>query len=477
MKIRYNSLEVITMLFRVERDEFGEVEIPLNAYYGIATHRAKENFSITKEKVHKQMIKSLAIIKKACCLANYDAGFITREMAKAIASACDEVINGRFTNQFLIDAIQGGGGLAINMNMNEVIANRANEIMGGTLGKYEFVHPTKHVNLCQSTNDVIPTAAKLTILFLSKPLLSELKKLLKLFQEKSIVYRNTMKIGRTHLQDSLPISIGQQFGAIATTLSRDIVRFQSSLNDLHVVHLGTGSIGVESYVMDGFVKSIMKRLNEFSDIRFAHPENPLDMSRNLDDFVNVSHVLKLMAINLSKTASDIRLMASGPNAGLNELILPKVETCTGLLINKNNPTIAEIVNQVCFQVIGKDTTITLAAEHGQLELNVFGPIVYPNLFDSIDYLTRSLKLFRESTVEGMIVNEAVCERDVTNSLGSVVGLLPRLGLQKCSEIMEVAAKENRSIKEIVLAEGLLSEEECIQLLSVNNIRQLKDNLS
>ncbi len=452
---------------RIEKDDIGEMEIPLNAYYGISTLRSKEHFSITKVKVHKQMIKSLATIKKACALANYDANTITKEMARVICSACDEVILGRFNNQFLTDAIQGGAGHAMNMNMNEVIANRATEMLGGKLGAYDLVHPLNHVNLSQSTNDVIPTSAKYAILQLSKGLLVELKKLKKCFNDKSSKYEDTFKIGRTHLQDSLPLSFGQLFKAFSSTVQRDIERINKSLEEMLIVSLGTGDIGIAGYSHDNYVKNIDKRLREVCNVEFRKADNLLDTARNMDEYVNVSHALKLSAMNLSKTASDIRLMAS-----YGEIDLKPVEVSTGLLVGKINPTIAEVINQVCFQIIGKDTTITLAAEQGQLELNVFGVLIYPNIFDSIEYLTRAIKLLREFVVETMEVNEKKCKNDIVNSSAIGVTLLPILGIDKTIEIIRESRVNNRSVREIVLREKLIDEKKLDDILTIHAIKAL-----
>ncbi|MFI3329472.1 MAG: lyase family protein [bacterium] len=452
---------------RIEKDAIGEMEIPINAYYGIATLRSKEYFSITKVKVHKQMIKSLAIIKKACTLSNYDAKFLSRDVTKAICSACDEVINGRFNNQFLTDAIQGGAGHAMNMNMNEVIANRANEMLGGKLGDYDLVHPLNHVNLSQSTNDVIPTAAKHAILQLSKTLLVELKKIRKCFNDKSTMYGDTFKIGRTHLQDSLPLSFGELFKATSSTIQRDIQRINSALEEMHVVSLGTGDIGIAGYSHNVYVKSIDTRLNEVGNVEFRKADNALDVARNMDEFVNLSHAIKLAAINLSKTSSDIRLMAS-----YGEVSLQPVEASTGLLSGKVNPTIPEVVNQVCFQIVGKDTTINLAAEHGQLELNVFGPIIYENTFDSIEYMSRAIKLLREFVVETMVINEKKCKNDIVNTSAIGVTLLPKLGLDKTIAIIKEARINNISVRDIVLRDNLISEKELENILTIHAIKAL-----
>lgn len=454
---------------RIEKDDLGEVKIPINAYYGIATVRSKEYFSITKVKVHKQMIKSLALIKKVCALANYDAKSFTKDEVKAICGACDEIINGRFTNQFLTDAIQGGAGQAMNMNMNEVVANRANEMLGGKLGEYNLIHPINHVNLYQSTNDVIPTAAKHAIIQLSKPLLIELKKLKKSFNDKATKYSSVYKMGRTHLQDSLPLSFGEVFKSISATLQRDMDRINKALEELQVISLGTGAVGVAGYAHDDYTNNIDKRLAEVSDIDFKKPSNQLDIARNLDSFVNLSSSLKLVAINLSKTSNDIRLMSS---SGYKEISFPSVEVCTGLLQGKSNPVIPEVVSQVCYQVMGKDATIAMAAEHGQLELNVFGTLIYPNIFDSLEFMTRALKLFREYVAEPMVVNVEKCEDDILNSSVLAVTLLPVLGIDKTTSILKESRLKNRTVKEIILRDNLLSEEELNKYWKIENIKKL-----
>lgn len=457
------------MLNRIERDEFGQMEIPLNAYYGIRTLRYKENFTVTKFKFHKQMIKSLAVVKKACALANYDAKKLTMEKTKAICSACDEVINGRFNNQFITDAIQGNSCSALNVNMNEVVANRANEILGGKLGNYDFV-TLDDINLFQSPNDVVPTAAQHSMIVLAKPLIIEMKKLLKAFQDKAKKYKKVLKLSHNHLQDSMPIFFGQLFGSMASTISRDIDRLNGALKDMSVVNLGTGSMGVAFYSDDRYVDNIIKRINEFTEVEFSHPENTIDHSRNLDEFVNLSQTFKLIAVNVSKTASDIRLMASGPRGGLNEITLPQYENSSGLSVGQKNQSIPEIVNQVCFQIMGKDLTITLAAEHGQLEVNSFASIVFPNLFDCFEYLTRALKLFREYCIEGMEVNEEACHKTLENSKGMIAALLGKVDYSACLDVLRIAAENNLSIREACLKLQVLPEEKLNKLLNVENIK-------
>lgn len=460
------------MLNRIERDEYGEMNIPLNAYYGIRTLRYKENFTVTKFKIPKQMIKSLAFVKKACALANYDAKRLSIEKIRAICSACDEVINGRFNNQFITDAVQGGSCTAFNVNMNEVLSNRATEMLGGKLGEYNIV-TLDDVNLFQAPNDVVPTAAKHSMIVLSKPLLVEMKKLLKAFQDKAKKYKKVLKVGRNHLQDDMPISFGQLFGSMASTINRDIKRLNETLDDLRTINLGTGSIGVAFYSDDDYVENIIKRVNEFTEDEFHHPDNMIDDSRNLDEFVNLSHTFKLIAINISKTASDIRLMASGPTNGYNEINLPEFERQSGLSTGQSTQSIPEIVNQVCFQLMGKDLTISLAAEHGQLEVNAFASIVFPNLFDCFEYLTRALKIFREYCVEGMTVNEEVCHQTIENSKGMIAALLGKVDYDVCIEILRIAALNKLTIREACQKLQILPEDKLNKLLKIENIKVSK----
>ncbi len=455
--------------YRIEKDVIGEKKIPIDAYYGIHTLRSKENFSITKRMIHKQMIRSLAIIKKSAALANMDANLISLEVAKAIAFACDEVINGRLHSQFITDAIQGGAGTSINMNINEVIANRANEIMGGKRGEYNFVHPLDHVNFGQSANDVIPTAGKITTIVLAKKLLIELKKLHKAFLDKAKDHKGILKMGRTHLQDAVPIGVEQEFDAIATSIERDIKRINSSLEDLMTINMGATAIGTGLNADPVYIQRILFRINEFTKLNFKHPENMIDVTRNLDAFLHVSSSLKVFAVNLSKTANDLRLMASGPKTGFNEIILPRVQAGSTTTPDKVNPVIPEVVNQVCFQVIGNDMTITKAVEAGQLELNVFSPVLLANLFDSIDYLRRAASTLREKAVEGLTVNVEKCIEHVEKSAWMLTVLSPHIGYEQCVEIAKESYQTNTPIRDIVFARGLLSEQELKKIFDYHKV--------
>lgn len=363
------------MRYRIERDSLGERQVPAEAYYGIETLRGKENFEITKRGICRQLIKALAIVKKAAAKANIDAGNISEKVGKAIMLACDEILNGRLHGQFVTDLIQGGAGTSINMNANEVIANRANELLGGRKGDYDFVHPNDHVNFGQSTSDVIQTAGKIAVVKQLKKLQVELKKLYNSYLDKAEEFKDVIKTGRTHLQEALPITLGQEFYAYASALNRDIKRIDTAIDALLEVNLGGTAIGTGLNANEKYCKKVILHLSKFSgeDVRIA--KNLIDATRNLDAFGYASSMLKLLAIDLSKTASDLRLMASsGPN-GFNEIILPNVQPGSSIMPGKFNPVIPEVVNQVCFYVMGLDVTVTKAIEAGQLELNVFEPLI------------------------------------------------------------------------------------------------------
>lgn len=454
---------------RIEKDALGEVAIQSSAYYGIHSVRAKENFEITKEKVHKQMIKAVVLIKKAAAMANCDAGFLPLDKAKAISLACDEVLNNRFTNQFITDAIQGGGGTAINMNVNEVIANRANEIMGGGLGTYEFIHPNDTVNFGQTSNDVIPTAARIATIQLARKFLIELKKLQKAYLDKANEYRNVLKMGRTHLQDAAPITFGQIFDSLAATIDRDLSRLDRCLERLEYVNIGAGLVGTGLNVNEVYRQQIILRLKEYSKIDLKPAKDYVDQTRNLDSFINVSGALKTVATNLSKSASDLRLMASGPSAGLSEIKLPFVQIGSTVSPDKNNPVIPEVVNQICFQVIGKDLTVTMAAEAGQFEYNVFTPVIFGNIFDEIDYLRRAARVFREKCIEGLEVNVEKCLNDVLSGSWVTTVLAPHIGFDVCHELATESYKTGISVRELVLQKGYLTEKQLNQILDLDKI--------
>lgn len=456
------------MRYRIERDSLGERQVPAEAYYGIETLRGKENFEITKRGICRQLIKALAIVKKAAAKANIDAGNISEKVGKAIMLACDEILNGRLHGQFVTDLIQGGAGTSVNMNANEVIANRANELLGGRKGDYDFVHPNDHVNFGQSTSDVIQTAGKIAVVKQLKKLQVELKKLYNSYLDKAEEFKNVIKTGRTHLQEALPITLGQEFYAYASALNRDIKRIDTAIDALLEVNLGGTAIGTGLNANEKYCKKVILHLSKFSgeDVRIA--KNLIDATRNLDAFGYASSMLKLLAIDLSKTASDLRLMASsGPN-GFNEIILPNVQPGSSIMPGKFNPVIPEVVNQVCFYVMGLDVTVTKAIEAGQLELNVFEPLILMSLFEEITTLRRAARTFNNLAITDLKVNPNL-KYHIDNSVFLITALTPHIGYDTACSIVNEAMKENKTIKEIVLEKGLLSNSLIDEILNNRDI--------
>lgn len=456
------------MRYRIERDSLGERQVPAEAYYGIETLRGKENFEITKRGICRQLIKALAIVKKAAAKANIDAGNISEKVGKAIMLACDEILNGRLHGQFVTDLIQGGAGTSINMNANEVIANRANELLGGGKGDYDFVHPNDHVNFGQSTSDVIQTAGKIAVVKQLKKLQVELKKLYNSYLDKAEEFKDVIKTGRTHLQEALPITLGQEFYAYASALNRDIKRIDTAIDALLEVNLGGTAIGTGLNANEKYCKKVILHLSKFSgeDVRIA--KNLIDATRNLDAFGYASSMLKLLAIDLSKTASDLRLMASsGPN-GFNEIILPNVQPGSSIMPGKFNPVIPEVVNQVCFYVMGLDVTVTKAIEAGQLELNVFEPLILMSLFEEITTLRRAARTFNNLAITDLKVNPNL-KYHIDNSVFLITALTPHIGYDTACSIVNEAMKENKTIKEIVLEKGLLSNSLIDEILNNRDI--------
>lgn len=456
------------MRYRIERDSLGERQVPAEAYYGIETLRGKENFEITKRGICRQLIKALAIVKKAAAKANIDAGNISEKVGKAIMLACDEILNGRLHGQFVTDLIQGGAGTSINMNANEVIANRANELLGGRKGDYDFVHPNDHVNFGQSTSDVIQTAGKIAVVKQLKKLQVELKKLYNSYLDKAEEFKDVIKTGRTHLQEALPITLGQEFYAYASALNRDIKRIDTAIDALLEVNLGGTAIGTGLNANEKYCKKVILHLSKFSgeDVRIA--KNLIDATRNLDAFGYASSMLKLLAIDLSKTASDLRLMASsGPN-GFNEIILPNVQPGSSIMPGKFNPVIPEVVNQVCFYVMGLDVTVTKAIEAGQLELNVFEPLILMSLFEELTTLRRAARTFNNLAITDLKVNPNL-KYHIDNSVFLITALTPHIGYDTACSIVNEAMKENKTIKEIVLEKGLLSNSLIDEILNNRDI--------
>lgn len=450
--------------YRVERDIVGEVNVPSGAYYGVHTLRATQNFPITGQRIHPEMIYSIALIKKAAALTFKETGELTPEKADAIMAACDLVMTGRLNDQFPVDPIQGGAGTSVNMNANEVIANLAIEKLGGTKGDYRLVHPNDDVNLGQSTNDVYPSCGKLAALRLTQPLLDALNGFRGALEDKARAWDGIVKMGRTQLQDAVPIRLGQEFQAYAAAIGRDIARLQAARGELLSLNLGGTAIGTGVNASEAYRKHIVKNVCLLSGEPFVQAENLIDSTQNLDGYVRYSSALKACAVNLSKISNDLRLMSSGPRAGIGEITLPARQNGSSIMPGKVNPVIPEAVNQIAFGVIGNDITITMAAEAGQFELNAFEPVIFHRLFDSLTMLTNGVITLTENCVRGLVANEDRCRRMVEESAGVAAALCPYIGYTRASALAKEAIGSHATVEALALRDGLIPQEQLHALL-------------
>ena len=450
--------------FRTEKDSIGTKNVPEDVYYGVQSLRAAENFHITGLNMHPEIINSLAYIKKAAAITNCEAGLLDKKIAQAIVKACDEILGGKLHEDFIVDPIQGGAGTSLNMNANEVIANRANEILGGKKGDYSIVNPNDHVNCGQSTNDVIPTAGKMTSLRLLKNLKKELMRLHTALEKKAEEFDGVIKMGRTQLQDAVPIRLGQEFKAYSVAVLRDIRRMDKAMDEMRTLNMGGTAVGTGLNADEAYLRRIVPNLSEISDMELVQAYDLIDSTQNLDPFVAVSGAVKACAVTLSKIANDLRLMSSGPRAGFGEINLPAKQNGSSIMPGKVNPVIPEVVNQVAFNVIGNDVTITMAAEAGQLELNAFEPIIFYCLFQSIDTLGYAVQTFVDNCVTGITANETRCRYFVENSVGIITAICPYVGYQKAAEIAKEAIKTGESVKKLIIEQGILTEEQMDEIL-------------
>ena len=450
--------------FRTEKDSIGTKNVPEDVYYGVQSLRAAENFHITGLNMHPEIINSLAYIKKAAAITNCEAGLLDKKIAQAIVKACDEILGGKLHEDFIVDPIQGGAGTSLNMNANEVIANRANEILGGKKGDYSIVNPNDHVNCGQSTNDVIPTAGKMTSLRLLKNLKKELMRLHTALEKKAEEFDGVIKMGRTQLQDAVPIRLGQEFKAYSVAVLRDIRRMDKAMDEMRTLNMGGTAVGTGLNADEAYLRRIVPNLSEISDMELVQAYDLIDSTQNLDPFVAVSGAVKACAVTLSKIANDLRLMSSGPRAGFGEINLPAKQNGSSIMPGKVNPVIPEVVNQVAFNVIGNDVTITMAAEAGQLELNAFEPIIFYFLFQSIDTLGYAVQTFVDNCVTGITANETRCRYFVENSVGIITAICPYVGYQKAAEIAKEAIKTGESVKKLIIEQGILTEEQMDEIL-------------
>ena len=450
--------------YRVEKDSIGVKDIPEEVYYGVQTLRAAENFHITGLNMHPEIINSLAYIKKASAITNCEVGILEKKKAQAIVQACDEIIEGKFHDDFIVDPIQGGAGTSLNMNANEVIANRAIEILGGKKGDYTIVNPNDDVNCGQSTNDVIPTAGKMTSLHLLQNLKKQLLRLYDALNEKAKEFDHVIKMGRTQMQDAVPIRLGQEFKAYSVAIMRDIHRMDKAMDEMRTLNMGGTAIGTGINADENYLRRIVPNLSEISGMEFIQAFDLIDATQNLDSFVAVSGAVKACAVTLSKMSNDLRLMSSGPRAGVGEINLPAKQNGSSIMPGKVNPVIPEVVNQVAFNIIGNDMTITMAAEAGQLELNAFEPIIFYCMFQSIDTLGYAVETLVDNCIVGITANEERCRQLVENSVGIITAICPHVGYEKTADIAKKAINSNESVRSLILKENIMDEEELSRIL-------------
>lgn len=450
--------------YRRDHDSLGEVKIPIDAYYGANAFRARQNFSITGRTCDDKFIDAILEVKQACAIENEKIRLLTSSQKDAIIAASNLLLGGSHRENFIVDPIQGGAGTSFNMNANEVIANMANQSLDGDLGSYEKVHPNDHVNKGQSTNDIIPTSGKIALIRYFKELYDENTKLIKAMEDKAEEFKEVYKMGRTQLQDAIPMSLGQEFTAYAKVLKRDGQRFKRAIHGLSYVNLGGTAIGTGLNADRTYVKEVVSVLAKLTGLDLKQSDDLVDGTQNLDGFTYASSVLKTYASNLSKIANDLRLMSSGPQNGIGDVNLPAKQAGSSIMPGKVNPVIPEVVNQVSFGVIGNDVSVTMAVEAGQLELNAFEPLIFDRLFDSLKTLKAAIYTLRVNCIEGIRANEKELNDKVENSIGLVTALAPHIGYEKSSQIAHKALETGQSIRELVLDEGLLDPSDLDQIL-------------
>jgi aspartate ammonia-lyase len=442
--------------FRREHDLLGERDVPADAYYGIQTLRAAENFHLADLPISHfpNIVRALAMVKKAAAIANSACGHLPAKKCTAIAKACDDVIAGTLDHAFVVDVFQGGAGTSSNMNMNEVVANRALEHLGHARGNYAFLHPNDDVNMSQSTNDVYPTAIRLAIILSRHEVSQGLGRLVDAFTIKAEEFAGIVKIGRTQLQDAVPISLGQEFSAFATTLREDQARFEEAASLFREINLGGTAVGTRLNADEAYGKYAVAELSRISGIAFVQSENLLEASWDTGAYVLFSGVLRRIAVKLSKIANDLRLLSSGPRGGIGEIRLPPMQPGSSIMPGKINPVIPEAVNQVCFQVIGNDLTVTLAAEAGQLQLNAFEPVIIYNILTSMRLLARAMNHLAARCVDGITANELQCRRGAEASVALATALIPLIGYERAVEIAKTTLASGQTVLEVAALAGL-----------------------
>lgn len=456
---------------RTEHDLIGNKEVPIESYYGVQTLRAIENFEISSSKLsnYPEFIKALADTKEAAALANRDLGILKPNISEAIVKACKEVKTGKYDDQFVVDMLQGGAGTSTNMNANEVIANISLEILGHEKGDYKYCHPNNHVNLSQSTNDAYPTALNIAIFRSITSLEATLKSLINSFNEKGNEFKDFIKMGRTQLQDAVPMTLGQEFNAFGDALLKELKALSHNKKQLLEVNMGATAIGTGINSDPEYTPKCIAYLAEITKLNVYAAENMIEATNDTGAYVMNSAVIKRLAVKLSKISNDLRLLSSGPRTGLNEINLPAVQPGSSIMPGKVNPVIPEVVNQVAFMVIGNDLTITLGSEAGQLQLNVMEPVIAYALLESIDLLINAMRTLEEKCVKGITANKNICHDMVMNSIGLVTALNPYLGYETSTDLAAKALKTGKGIYDLVLEEGLMDKDKLDDILKPENM--------
>lgn len=451
---------------RTEHDSIGTMDVPSDAYYGVQTQRAAHNFPMTGQRMHPGLIENLALIKKAAAHVNQRAGLLPERIAEAISLACDEVMGGALRDAFIVDPIQGGAGTSANMNANEVIANRAIELLGGEKGDYAMVHPNDHVNMAQSTNDVYPSAGKLAMLGLLAQAREAVMLLRDALRVKAEAFDGVVKMGRTQLQDAVPMRLGQGFGAYAAALTRDLARLDAARQELLALNLGGTAIGTGVTASAYFQEHIVPEVAELSGLPVYQAEDLFDATQNLDCYAAVSGAVKTCALSMSKISNDLRLLSSGPCTGLGEISLPPMQNGSSIMPGKVNPVIPEVVSQAAFRIAGNDTTVTMCVEAGQLELNAFEPVLFYSLFESMTLLTNAAQTLRINCVEGIVANEERCAKLLRDSYGVITALCPVIGYERAATLVKESMRAHVPIVEYLKANGSLPKEVMERMLDV-----------
>ena len=452
--------------FRVESDLIGELQVPIDAYYGVQTQRAINNYKISNTRMcdYPEYIIAMAYVKMAAAAANSELGVLDKTIGEAIIAACKEIVDGKFWDQFPVDMMQGGAGTSVNMNANEVIANRALELMGHKKGEYQFCSPNDHVNCAQSTNDAYPTAFRYTFVRMNKHVEKALKDLIASFRAKGEEFKDIIKMGRTQLQDAVPMTSGQEFNAFANNLEEELANLERNAVLLKEINMGGTAIGTGLNAVPGFAELCTKRMSEFTGDTFEKAPDLVEATPDTGAYVSYSAALKRLAVKLSKICNDLRLMASGPRCGLHEINLPAMAPGSSIMPGKVNPVIPEVTNQVCFKVIGNDTAVCFAAEAGQLQLNVMEPVIAECILESQTWLMNAMNTLRSKCVDGITVNADHCYDMVKNSIGIVTALNPYIGYKNSTKVAKEALQTGRSVYDLVLEHGLMTKEKLDEAL-------------